>query len=99
MSDPNDPQLQRLEKMHQLILDAAGEGVYGLDANGITTFVNRAAERILGWHPDDVIGKPLHDIHHPFSGLCVMNCLTGLIHDTIIGCDNKYDNISYLSTP
>ena len=64
MSDPNDPQLQRLEKMHQLILDAAGEGVYGLDANGITTFVNRAAERILGWHPDDVIGKPLHDIHH-----------------------------------
>ena len=64
MSNPNDPQLQRLEKMHQLILDAAGEGVYGLDANGVTTFVNHAAERILGWHPEDVVGKPLHDIHH-----------------------------------
>jgi len=57
-------ELQRLEKMHQLILDAAGEGIYGLDANGRTTFVNKAAERILGWHPDDVIGQQLHDIHH-----------------------------------
>ena len=64
MSEPNNPQLERLEKMHQLILDAAGEGVYGLDANGNTTFVNQAAERILGWPTEDVIGKPLHDIHH-----------------------------------
>ncbi len=64
MNEPDNPQLQRLEKMHQLILDAAGEGVYGLDANGNTTFVNQAAERILGWQMEDVIGKPLHDIHH-----------------------------------
>ena len=64
MNKPDNPQLQRLEKMHQLILDAAGEGVYGLDANGNTTFVNQAAERILGWQMEDVIGKPLHDIHH-----------------------------------
>ena len=34
MNEKDNPQLQRLEKMHQLILDAAGEGVYGLDANG-----------------------------------------------------------------
>ncbi|MGB3122810.1 MAG: sigma 54-interacting transcriptional regulator, partial [Pseudomonas sp.] len=57
-------QLERLENMHSLILDAAGEGVYGLDANGNTTFVNKAAERILGWRADDVVGQPLHDIHH-----------------------------------
>ena len=48
----------------QLILDSAGEGVYGLDANGRTTFVNQAAERICGWRAEDVIGQPLHDIHH-----------------------------------
>ena len=64
MNEPVNPQFERLERMHQLILDAAGEGVYGLDANGNTTFVNQAAERILGWHMEDVIGKPLHDIHH-----------------------------------
>lgn len=57
-------ELQRLRTRHQLILDSAGEGVYGLDAEGNTTFVNEAATRILGWHAEDVIGKPLHDIHH-----------------------------------
>jgi PAS domain S-box-containing protein len=57
-------ELRRLRTRHQLILDSAGEGIYGLDAEGRTTFVNEAATRILGWRPDDVIGQPLHDIHH-----------------------------------
>ena len=57
-------ELQRLRTRHQLILDSAGEGVYGLDADGKTTFVNEAATRILGWRAEDVIGQPLHDIHH-----------------------------------
>ena len=54
----------RLELTHQLILSAAGEGIYGLDCDGNTTFVNDAAERILGWNRDDLLGKVLHDIHH-----------------------------------
>jgi PAS domain S-box-containing protein len=57
-------ELQHLRKRHQLILDSAGEGVYGLDAAGNTTFANEAATRILGWRAEDVIGQPLHDIHH-----------------------------------
>jgi PAS domain S-box-containing protein len=57
-------QLKRLKTRHQLILDSAGEGIYGLDANGETTFANDAATRILGWRAEDVIGQPLHDIHH-----------------------------------
>ncbi len=56
--------LTRLQRKHELILDAAGEGVYGLDSNGRTTFVNRAATEILGWREEDVLGQPLHDIHH-----------------------------------
>ena len=56
--------LEQLRTRHQLILDSAGEGVYGLDANGKTTFANEAATRILGWRAEDVIGQPLHDIHH-----------------------------------
>lgn len=57
-------EFQRLKTRYQLILDSAGEGVYGLDGEGLTTFVNDAATRILGWRPEDVIGKPLHDVHH-----------------------------------
>lgn len=57
-------QLRQLETRYQLILDSAGEGIYGLDVNGRTTFSNEAATRILGWKEEDVIGERLHDIHH-----------------------------------
>ena len=56
--------ISQLKTTHQLILDAAGEGIYGLDCDGNTTFTNSAASKILGWQKKDVIGKPLHDIHH-----------------------------------
>ncbi len=37
-----------LRKRYELILTSIGEGVYGLDKNGLTTFVNPAAERMTG---------------------------------------------------
>ncbi len=61
--DSNE-QLRQLETRYQLILDSAGEGIYGLDTNGNTTFSNEAATRILGWKAQDVLDEPLHDIHH-----------------------------------
>ena len=57
-------ELRQLRTMHELILDAAGEGVYGLDRNGKATFGNAATLDILGWEPDEVIGQPSHEIHH-----------------------------------
>jgi PAS domain S-box-containing protein len=57
-------ELQRLRSQHQLILDAAGEGIYGLDAEGRITFANAASVQILGWHPDDIMKKTSHDVHH-----------------------------------
>lgn len=57
-------ELRRLRTMHELILDAAGEGIYGLDSGGRATFGNAATMEILGWKPEDVIGKLSHDIHH-----------------------------------
>ncbi len=56
--------LQRLETEHSSILNAAGEGIYGLDANGLTIFANAASTEIVGWKIEDVIGKPAHDVHH-----------------------------------
>lgn len=56
--------LNQLQKTHELILNAVGEGIYGVDAQGNTTFVNEVATQILGWRAEDVIGKSLHDIHH-----------------------------------
>lgn len=48
----------------QNVMDTLGEGVYMLDANGFCTYVNREAERILGWTSDELMGKNLHDVIH-----------------------------------
>ncbi len=53
-----------VERENQLILRAAGEGIYGVNADGKTTFVNPAAERMLGWKADDLVGKDMHSIVH-----------------------------------
>ena len=53
-----------IERENQLILRAAGEGIYGVNADGKTTFVNPAAERMLGWKADDLVGKDMHSIVH-----------------------------------
>lgn len=55
---------QEIERENQLILRAAGEGIYGVNADGATTFVNPAAERMLGWRADELIGKNIHSAIH-----------------------------------
>ena len=58
---------QDIERENQLILRAAGEGIYGVNAEGKTTFVNPAAERMLGWAADELVGKEIHPIvHHTY---------------------------------
>jgi len=61
---PTTDDLTRLLKHHQLILDSAGEGIYGLDCEGKITFSNGAATDILGWKIEDVLGQSSHDVHH-----------------------------------
>ena len=57
--------LQALQNHHESILQSAGEGIYGLDINGHTTFANTAALEMVGWELDEMIGKSQHDlIHH-----------------------------------
>jgi PAS domain S-box-containing protein len=55
---------QDIERENQLILRAAGEGIYGVNAEGKTTFVNPAAERMLGWAAEELVGKEIHPIVH-----------------------------------
>lgn len=54
----------RLQHQNELILNAAPEGIYGLDLNGHATFVNPAAARMLGWEVGELIGQPIHPLCH-----------------------------------
>jgi PAS domain S-box-containing protein len=58
----------RLKKQLELIVDSAGEGIFGLDINGNVTFLNKAASIMLGWDSGDLIGKSHHDLVHHTHG-------------------------------
>jgi PAS domain S-box-containing protein len=53
-----------LKHHNELILEAAGEGIYGLDMNGEATFVNPAAVAMTGWSAEETIGGTIHYKHH-----------------------------------
>jgi PAS domain S-box-containing protein len=57
--------LDKLSRQQEQILTAAGEGIYGVDKKGMTSFVNPAAAKMLGWEPEELIGRSQHyTIHH-----------------------------------
>ena len=56
--------LMKISGRNRLLLASAGEGICGVDINGITTFVNPAANNILGYTPEELIGKNLHALTH-----------------------------------
>ncbi|MCK0148608.1 PAS domain-containing sensor histidine kinase [Marivita sp. S6314] len=46
----NTRQIERRQRLFDSVLTSVTSGVVGLDADGRVTFVNRSAERLLGWH-------------------------------------------------
>jgi len=61
---PVEQELEQLRRQHQLILNAVGEGVYGLDLDGNVTFVNPAAAAMIDWPIEELIGKSMHVVLH-----------------------------------
>ena len=56
--------LELLNRQKNLILQAAGEGILGIDINGIQTFVNPMASEILGYTAEELLGKNSHMVFH-----------------------------------
>ena len=58
-------QLSIAEERSRLLLNSAGEGIFGVDNEGICTFANPSALKMLGYARDEVVKKNIHDlIHH-----------------------------------
>src|SRR5262249_3490133 len=56
--------LERLNHQNDMILQAAGEGICGVDLRGNTIFANPAAARLTGWEVEELVNKPLHVFLH-----------------------------------
>lgn len=56
--------LAESSRRHLQILDAVGEGIYGVDREGRVTFVNPAAARSLHYLPEELIGRKAHSLFH-----------------------------------
>ena len=49
----------------EMLLESAGEGIYGIDLRGRCIFINGAGAAMLGYTPDEVVGRNMHYlIHH-----------------------------------
>ncbi len=58
-------ELQESEARTRLLLNSSGEGIYGVGLDGICTFCNPAAMRMLGYREvTDLIGKDIHNLMH-----------------------------------
>lgn len=57
-------QLQQQLNFTTAITNSLGEGVYALDQEGRLTFLNPAAERMLGWTQAELMGRNMHSIIH-----------------------------------
>ncbi|MCR3955723.1 MAG: diguanylate cyclase [Gudongella sp.] len=98
----------------QLILDSTAEGIYGMDLEGICTFINRSGVRILGYdNQDQLLGKNIHKlIHHcsrdgmprsieecPVSRGIISGKGAHATDDVFWRKDNSSFNVEYFSYP
>jgi diguanylate cyclase (GGDEF)-like protein/PAS domain S-box-containing protein len=56
--------LRKLQREHELILNAVGEGICRVDLDGRIAFANPAAAGLTGWSLDELAGVNLHSVVH-----------------------------------
>ncbi|MBF0552099.1 MAG: response regulator, partial [Deltaproteobacteria bacterium] len=56
--------LAQTEERSRLILGSVSEGIWGLDSEGNTTFVNRSGAAMMGYTEEELIGTSMHSLVH-----------------------------------
>ena len=51
-----------------LMLASTGEGVFGVDLDGLCVFINPAGARMIGFEPQQVLGQNMHVLTHHSHG-------------------------------
>jgi PAS domain S-box-containing protein len=83
------------EKQVRLLLDSTAEAIYGVNLDGVCTFVNPACVQMLGYtSEEDLLGKNMHDlIHHTLpDGTPYAKEDCHVRHATLTGQSSHIDN-------
>lgn len=57
--------VKQAEQQTRLILQSAGEGIFGINRSGEVIFINKQAVRMLGYRDEEeIIGKKIHPLIH-----------------------------------
>lgn len=59
---------EKAAAQNKLILESAGEGIFGLDVDGTVTFINPAARQMLGLGKETMLGQSVNSIRSPAAG-------------------------------
>src|ERR1041384_8116101 len=63
-----EQEFKTLSQEHKLILNCVGDGIHGINLEGIIIFENPKSCELLGYKPEELIGKPAHPtMHHSHS--------------------------------
>jgi PAS domain S-box-containing protein len=60
----SEAESRRLLDFLQAVMANMGEGLYTSDAQGRVTYMNPAAESLLGWKSAELLGRRMHDLTH-----------------------------------
>lgn len=53
--------LSESEEQYRRIIETANEGVWTIDADDVTAYVNDRMAEVLGYEPEEMIGRPMYD--------------------------------------
>ncbi|HET7710541.1 MAG TPA: PAS domain S-box protein [Thermoanaerobaculia bacterium] len=53
--------LRASEQRYRDVVESTGDGICTIDAHDIVTYVNAQAAAILGYHEDEIVGRPVSD--------------------------------------
>ncbi|TAJ08338.1 MAG: EAL domain-containing protein [Nitrospirae bacterium] len=56
--------LRSAENRSRTLLESTSEGIYGIDREGGCIFINKAGAAMLGYRPEEVLGRSMHALLH-----------------------------------
>jgi PAS domain S-box-containing protein len=109
----SEARFRHLFESSRAVMNTVAEGLYTVDAQGLVTYVNPAAEALFGWTSAELMGRKMHDVTHylhpdgtPFpaeecAGLQVLR--SGVVlqeyEDVFIRKDGSFFPVVYSAAP